>query len=762
MKRISFSLIFFILLLFSKQVLGDCTNFDRQNSNYYNFHANIKKLEVEVQKNRNWMVNSLKIAIGNFRFIPDEYKKNFKGTIKVYYKNGTICTHLARIRFSGDMKDHVQLDLEQNIINQSIDVNLNEGNILGITNFKLLLKRTRGEDEILISELLRAFGYLAPKTYLTDVNINNQNIQMLFQEKNRKELLERNNRREAPILEGDERFVWLLSQQVPSDQRSNYSAGLVPLIKTGFKSMLAKQKNSHLILRNENLEMMSLNVLTNLNKIYLKYSINFDENSEYIESYRYYTLDNEMLGFYNKDKIIFLDMYNLIVMASSDSHSLSPNNRQFYWNSFEHFFEPVSYDGNFKIFNNSNILIKPLSKYFLEAFINLEELFDNLDLNKLNDEINKNGLKQELSETKKKIIYLKANIENLKNKYIEELKLEKKYLEANLDDYIKNINKINKDIKFVNIDDGNELNLCNSEKICFKLNFQKSELAKIIQADYQKNNELYQFLGKNISDKNLITNINFKKKDFKDTIIYYQKDIRLNINEEKNIINIYQSKKNSKVFFLGGKIENLEVNFYGVTLENKNNLIIESPIDINGLTGCLTFINIKVNNLKLNSDYSNCEDAINFINSSGKINSITINNSLSDGLDADFSNLIISSIIVKNSQNDCSDFSYGVYYVINSDFANCGDKAISVGEKSKFNSKNIIIKNSLIGVASKDSSEFFSKKIMIENIKTCLTAYNKKQEFLGGSLKVEKISCKNYENFEEEDNLSIINILEKT
>ena len=51
---------------------------------------------------------------------------------------------------------------------------------------------------------------------------------------------------------------------------------------------------------------------------------------------------------------------------------------------------------------------------------------------------------------------------------------------------------------------------------------------------------------------------------------------------------------------------------------------------------------------------------------------------------------------------------------------------------------------------------------MIENVKTCLTAYNKKQEFLGGSLKVEKISCKNYENFEEEDNLSIINILEKT
>ena len=84
--------------------------------------------------------------------------------------------------------------------------------------------------------------------------------------------------------------------------------------------MLAKQKNSNLILRNESLEYMSINALTNLNKIYLKYSNNFDRNSNYLESYRFYTLDNELLGFNNKNTL-FLDVYNLIVMASSDGHS---------------------------------------------------------------------------------------------------------------------------------------------------------------------------------------------------------------------------------------------------------------------------------------------------------------------------------------------------------------------------------------------------------------------------------------------------------
>ena len=167
--------------------------------------------------------------------------------------------------------------------------------------------------------------------------------------------------------------------------------------------MLAKQKNSNLILRNESLEHMSINALTNLNKIYLKYSNNFDRNSNYLESYRFYTLDNELLGFNNKKNTLFLDVYNLIVMASSDGHSLMPSNRQFYWNSFNHFFEPVSYDGNFKIFNNANHLIEPLSNNFNESFDEFYRLLENLDQFDFNKKINEKGISQTLNETQEKL-----------------------------------------------------------------------------------------------------------------------------------------------------------------------------------------------------------------------------------------------------------------------------------------------------------------------------------------------------------------------
>ena len=138
---------------------------------------------MKFENNRDWLVNSLKIGIGNFRFIPDSYKRNFKGEIIVHYKNKSKCSHKARIRFSGDMKDHVENDHTNNKITQSIYVKLNEGKILGITNFKSLLPKTRGDDEIFVSELLKSFGYLAPRTYLTNVKLNDQDLKMIFQEK---------------------------------------------------------------------------------------------------------------------------------------------------------------------------------------------------------------------------------------------------------------------------------------------------------------------------------------------------------------------------------------------------------------------------------------------------------------------------------------------------------------------------------------------------------------------------------------------------
>ena len=70
--------------------------------------------------------------------------------------------------------------------------------------------------------------------------------------------------------------------------------------------------------------------------------------------------------------------------------------------------------------------------------------------------------------------------------------------------------------------------------------------------------------------------------------------------------------------------------------------------------------NLEIEKLRIFANNANCEDAVNFIRSNGKIEEINISNSLFDGLDSDFSNLDFKKIIIKNSGNDCTDFSFEI------------------------------------------------------------------------------------------------------
>jgi len=90
----------------------------------------------------------------------------------------------------------------------------------------------------------------------------------------------------------------------------------------------------------------------------------------------------------------------------------------------------------------------------------------------------------------------------------------------------------------------------------------------------------------------------------------------------------------------------------------------------------------------------------------------------------------------------------------------CGDKGISVGEKSYIELNKLFVYNSAIGIASKDSSISYITDAYFENVNKCMSAYNKKQEFLGGILDLKKIECKNFLAKLDKDNLSKIIIKE--
>ena len=149
----------------------------------------------------------------------------------------------------------------------------------------------------------------------------------------------------------------------------------------------------------------------------------------------------------------------------------------------------------------------------------------------------------------------------------------------------------------------------------------------------------------------------------------------------------------------------------------------------NNLTGCLNFYDMTVENLNLNFRNSNCEDAINFVRVKGKIESMYIENSAFDGMDADFSDIIFENVNVNQSLNDCLDFSYGTYKIVNASIKFCGDKAISAGETSEVSIDKVNIVNSNSGVASKDFAKVNISNSKISNTKYCFQAYNKKPEF---------------------------------
>ena len=101
----------------------------------------------------------------------------------------------------------------------------------------------------------------------------------------------------------------------------------------------------------------------------------------------------------------------------------------------------------------------------------------------------------------------------------------------------------------------------------------------------------------------------------------------------------------------------------------------------------------------------------------------------------------MKSASISKAQNDCIDVSGGKYLFINLSLQFCGDKGISVGEKSNLVSSDILVKNTNTAISSKDLSITNIKNANFINVKECYQVFQKKQEFGGSIIKFNNISC---------------------
>lgn len=175
-----------------------------------------------------------------------------------------------------------------------------------------------------------------------------------------------------------------------------------------------------------------------------------------------------------------------------------------------------------------------------------------------------------------------------------------------------------------------------------------------------------------------------------------------------------------------------------------NNIIIKNITALEDqllkLTGGITFYKSDVDFQNVTIENVKAEDAINIVHSNYTMNSISIDNTVSDALDSDFSKGRISQSTFSNIGGDALDFSGSNAEIDEIKALNIRDKVISAGESSQLNIKNSHFNAVGVGIASKDGSEVFVTTTSVLDYQLhAVMSYIKKDFY--GIPRVELVDC---------------------
>ncbi len=726
--KISFIIFLTIPILLISKSYASTEFCDFKKAKYIRDLNNKKKIiQINIKTNnlRKLTKTNLEILKSDGSLINQKLKKYYKSTVEVQYNFGT-CKYPAKIRQTGDKKDHIILSKGK--INQSLKIKLIEGNILGNVNFKLLIPQTRGDDEILVTQLLKSLNILSPEIFYVRVNNNGHKSKMLFHQEANKEFLEQNLKLEGPIFEGDESLIWNFNNTINPNYLENFS--------------LARMVNAKWTEKNANAKYISSKAYSKIQKIYLNK----------INKKNIFYLDHHLLSNHKKSFREKWETFEFIMLSANCSHGLNGINRKFYWDALNQAFLPIFYDGECKIDNK--YLRRLIKKKFLnttdigsykEIFIKekinkIKKKLLNLDLNDFNNKFS-NSDKLNKSKIKKKIDTIIENLNELEV-YINN-KNNSEFFHNNINNF--QISKLEKVFNnklpnyfFLDLDANDILELEDSKfficrnKKCF---YKKFSIKEIFSMSKNKNNIKYIFNNFKENEEKIIEEKIFINGN--QIFIKRTNGIQIQLNNEN--IYIKQNFVDDWVTLHNSTLKNINIYYIGTQQEKKQ----IARFNKNGLTGCLNFIEINFEtNVSIDYKNSNCEDSVNIRNSYGNIKNLYVKNSFSDALDIDFSNISIENVYVHKAKNDCIDFSFGKYKIKNAYLDYCTDKSVSLGERSSLEIEKSSIFNSNTALVAKDSSILNVKYVNFQNVEICASAYNKKQEFDGAIIFLNNNSCK--------------------
>lgn len=711
------------LILYLAISISAHANCNSDNIDHFLTAKKIKFIDISTNKSKKWTKNYFKAIQSSAKQrgkILKKFKKRYKAKITVLFYNKLSCIFPAKIRIHGDHNDH--LDSIPPVT--SLDVHLLKGNINSVIKFKLFIPHTRGsENEIFATALFKELGFLAPKTYNVPALFNGVETTFLYQEKITKEFIESNGLREAPILEGDERYM-----------ESNLTN----------KFVLTKVVNNKWISKGITSLLISQKALIQLNKTYLNYLLT---NFVYKDPQG---LLRPLKANSNNENAISKEIeFKSIMLAIGAYHGLSADDMRYYYDPIYQSFVPIYYDGD--IVNIEAIKLNPNhtpSTYEVIGANTALASLKNIDKKSFQEKLNTLGLDYDLKKVGSILKNIKVNLESIASFSRNKLK---KYP---FKPYFSHYKKYNGDgrLVFTTIEKLRievcdfKLISCNFETITLK------DYSKLLAAKY---NDSYIFVG---NKEEYMTGINNQEQTEKIQYNIGEKvklisfgDAKILLDRKNKRAEIYQNHVNDRVLLKGGSLENWSIKFFGI--KNNFGLLNKQRFNQKLLTGCITFLDMKVHNIEVDINGSSCEDGLNLIRVKGSLQNVFVKNVLSDAIDVDFSQLNFKTIKVNYAGNDCLDFSYGQYLIEKALLKDCKDKGISVGEKSKLTLNIGNITKANMGIASKDSSVIKVNDVTNNYVTTCFSAYNKKQEFWGGKIVVKKHNCKPKQVFKQANSL---------
>ena len=690
--------------------------FDNNKLRYFD----LTQIEIDIFNDLGWNTNVFRIISSEDKVIKPEYKNKFNGLMNIHVENddknlNISCSFDIEIRISGDWTDHVN---RKNGMT-SLDVKLLNGNIDGITKFKLFAPRSRHyENEVFVTTLLEMIGFLSPRTSFVDVvmdDFNGQQIfrdNMIFQEKFSKEMIEYYGFREGPLIETDESLRWetIIDNNFTEPDRRYF--------------MPAKVLNKYWSRKSESNQIITLEALELYNKAI------FSSNQPWTQ------LNYDYLG--SNTNMIY--KFDAALIALDSNHAITNHQRKFYFNKIENQFYPIYYDGDTKfLWESGDYSIRGDYENFSSLGIGAKELLDELNLD---EELLRQSLEQ------KGILFTSEEVKYFTNKFKSFLKNISKDPRSNMQsgmNYFSDSNLLKTlklperkvEVAFIDIDNA-IYEICNYDLTNCKIYEFDISAADIFSLASKNDSDSLFVFGK--SKKSFLieskSSDNFINLTSEVKLVTYS-EVLYEIDTKKNTLDIELLTSRSKVKIIGpGELMNWKIKVSSNALESE---IIRN--DKNLLTGCLTFYNIEFTNVKIEATNQVCEDAVNLINAKGSIDSIEISNSVSDGLDIDFSNVYVGNITIKSSSNDCLDLSGGQYVIGNINLKGCNDKGVSIGETSHVQIQNINIEETYIGIAVKDSSLLEVGDANIDTSNYCFAAYRKKQEFGPSYLSIGKYNC---------------------